>query len=115
MNVLCPKCQKEIDADVNFCPYCGSNLNPKRKILTSIQKIKIYLGSFFLSPFGLIWFFKYFRDEEPENKKTAYVSLVITLVSLVFILITLSKYINSLSSIMEMYNTDLGTYSNLGL
>jgi hypothetical protein len=115
VDVLCSSCKKEIDEGVNFCPYCGHRLNLTGAVLTSTQKIRIYLASFFLSPFGLIWFFKYFRDDELENRRVAHTSLIITLVPLTLILVIGGKYINSLSSIIEMYETNLDVYSELGL
>lgn len=115
MNVPCPSCKKEVTAGVSFCSYCGHKLNPRGVVLTSTQKIRIYLISFFLSPLGLIWFFKYFRSDKLENRKVAYTSLIITLVPLVLILVIGSKYINSFSSVIEMYETNLDVYSELGL
>ena len=64
---------------------------------------------------GLIWFFKYFRDDKLENKKVAYTSLIITLVPLILLLVIGGRYISSFSSIIETYQSNLDVYSELGL
>ena len=115
MNTLCPNCKKEIDSDSNFCPYCGHKSDTTKAALTSTQKRRIYIASFFLTPFGLFWFFKYFRDDKPENRKAAYISLIFTFVPLILIVVTMGKYINSLSSVIDAYETNLEVYSELGL
>ena len=115
MNTLCSNCKKEIASEDIFCPHCGHKTDRPGTVLTSPQRIKIYLASFFLSPFGLIWFFKYFRDENPENKKVGYAALVITLLPLILTMIIGARYIKSFSTIINTYETNLDAYSELGL
>lgn len=114
MSILCPSCKKEIDDSDNFCPHCGHKSDLANVALTSTQKRRIYIASFFLTPFGLYWFFKYFRDDKPENRKAAYISLIFTIVPLVLLVIIIGKYINSLSGVIDMYETNLEVYSELG-
>jgi uncharacterized membrane protein YvbJ len=115
MSVICTSCKKEFDESSNFCPHCGKKSEAADVALTSAQRIKIYLASFFLSPFGLIWFFKYFRDEKKENKTVAYTSLVITLIPLILLFFVGRAYISSFSSVIDMYKSNLNVYSELGL
>ena len=116
MNIICPNCKKEIDDSAKFCPLCGQELSlAGTTTLSSSKKIKIYLASFFLSPLGLFWFFKYFKSDETENRYVAYTCLIITLLPLITTAVIGSKYIGALSSSMELYNTNLDAYSKLGL
>jgi len=115
MTVTCPSCKKEIDDSVNFCPNCGQEFILEKKALSPVKKRRIYLASFFLSPLGLIWFFKYFRSDEKENKKVAYIALVLTLLPLIFTLIVSKKYISVMSTTMGTYKDNMGVYSELGL
>lgn len=46
------------------------------------QKIRAYLVSVFLPPFGLYYVFKYFGSTEPGGKRLAVICLVLTTVSM---------------------------------
>jgi uncharacterized membrane protein YvbJ len=115
VNALCPNCKKEMDDGNNFCPHCGHKSDTTKMALTSTQRRRIYLASFFLTPLGLYWFFKYFRDDKPENRKVAYISLIFTFVPLILIVVTIGKYVNSLSGVIDAYETNLEVYSELGI
>jgi len=115
MNVICPNCKREIDDSAKFCPLCGQDLGLAATTLSSSKKIRLYLASFFLSPLGLFWFFKYFKSDETENRYVAYTCLIITLLPLIATVVIGSKYIDALSSSVELYNTNLDAYSKLGL
>ncbi len=112
MSMFCPNCGKELNEILNFCPYCGKEIEPQKKELSLGNKVKIYIGSLVLAPFGLYWFFKYFRDE--KNKKVAYISLVITIISLVTATVVTIGYINSINDYLDKYNGTMELYTNLG-
>ncbi len=78
------------------------------------QKIKVYLASFLLTPLGLIWFFKYFRSEDPETKKVGYTALFLTLSSLALSYLIISKYIQAYSQYLDVYKTNMDIYSQMG-
>lgn len=110
----CPSCKKEIDLGSEFCSHCGHKLSIASSTLTSRQKTGIYLGSFFLSPLGILWFFKYFRSDNAETKKVGYASLIITIVPLVLTLVIVGRYLSSVSNIIDVYESNLKIYSELG-
>lgn len=70
--------------------------------LSTWATVKIYVGSVLLSPFSLYWFFKYFRDG--ENKRVAYISLFITVVSFVAGAVVVGEYAKVLSNYTQVYN-----------
>jgi uncharacterized membrane protein YvbJ len=115
VNTLCPSCKKEIETTDNFCPHCGHTIHQQDLVLTTNQKIKIYAFSIFLTPLGVIPFFRHFRSAKPENRKTAYIALVVTVIPFIFMTVVISKYLNSLSSIIDVYETNLDVYTELGL
>jgi hypothetical protein len=47
------------------------------------RQIFIYLVSFFLPPFGLIWAFKYLKVDDEKAKKIGQIAIVLTIVSLI--------------------------------
>lgn len=93
MNQNCPFCNKEISPTDVFCPHCGNKLPDKKLPFSTAQRIKIYLVSVFLAPLGLYWFFKYFRNEDPEKKKVAYVALYITIFMIIVSFFLVSSWI----------------------
>ena len=78
------------------------------------QKLKMYLVSFFFTPFGLYWFFKYFRSEYPAVKREGYIALVITLLALVLSYVVVTKYLETYSDYFDLYKANMGVYSELG-
>ena len=104
----CSFCNKPIMPTDLFCPSCGNKLNVETP-LTMGQKIKIYVASVLLAPLGFIWFFKYYKSSDEEKRKTAYASLIITIV-MVLVLITINvAFINSVKSYLDLYKQSLGS------
>ena len=101
MQTSCPRCGKEVSEDFIFCPFCGYQKERDEK-LSTFDTAKILLGSFFLSPISLYWFFKYYKN--PLNKKIAYISLVITFTVFVLGIITAVFYIKSVNGYLVNYD-----------
>jgi hypothetical protein len=110
MNPTCPICLKEVSSTDTFCPNCGHKLPNKNAQLTGGQKIKIYSTSILLAPFGLYWFFKYFRSEDIEKRKVAYYVLVLTLIVLAVVIVINAVFIKEMVAYANLYNSILGTY-----
>jgi predicted nucleic acid-binding Zn ribbon protein len=108
MNQKCPYCNNVINPEDIFCSECGKKLPDKNAPFSTAQKIKMFLFSIILAPFGLYWFFKYFKDPIPEKKKTAYVILYITILMVLVLVVVNYYFIRSLTSSIEMY--DYGIY-----
>lgn len=104
----CPFCGHGIEAKDIFCSKCGKELPKVNTPLSLNQKIKIYAVDVFLAPFGLYWFFKYFRNEEKTKRKVAFNSLYITLVMIVFIVLINYFFLKSV-------NTYIGRFDFAGL
>jgi uncharacterized membrane protein YvbJ len=109
MNQSCPFCNNLVNPDDTFCSHCGKKLPDRNTPFSTPLKIKMFLLSVILTPFGLYWFFKYFKDPNPEKKKTAYTILYITIFMIVVLVIVNYYFIKSLTSSIEMY--DYGIYS----
>lgn len=96
MQSNCPKCGKEISGEFLFCPFCGFKKKSEITFISSFDIVKIILGSVFLSPLSLYWFFKYYKN--PETKKIAFISLIITTVVFILGVITTVSYINTINN-----------------
>ncbi|MFH1899134.1 MAG: zinc ribbon domain-containing protein [Patescibacteria group bacterium] len=110
INLNCPFCNKEIRPTDIFCPTCGKKLPDKNLPFSAMQKIKIYLVSVVLAPLGLYWFVKYFRNENSDKRKTAFITLYLTLFTLTTLTIISYYYVKQLNTYMESYD-----FSGLGL
>ena len=78
------------------------------------QRIKIYLVSILLAPLGLYWFFKYFKDENMNKRKVAYLALYITIIVLFLSTILAYYYVKGISKYAEYYRSNLDVYTQLG-
>ena len=92
MNSNCPGCNKAVTPNDAFCSHCGTKLIEQSTNLSVWQLIKIYAVTILLAPFGLYWFFKYFKNSDPKKRGVAYSVLVITIV-IILLVITSSAYI----------------------
>ena len=104
MIIKCTKCGSELGSDLPFCPYCGKENELVSKKLPLYETIKILLGSFFLSPFSLYWFFRYRKD--PATRRIAYISLAITIIIFVLDVVTAFFYVRA-------YNNYISSYASL--
>jgi uncharacterized membrane protein YvbJ len=106
VNERCPFCKKEISPNDVYCSGCGNKLPDREAPFTTTQKIKMYFLSIVLAPFGLYWFFKYFKDPNTEKKKVAYSILYISIFMVVVLVIVNYFFIKSLTNSIEMYTTE---------
>ncbi len=111
MSYVCTSCQKLVETPGDFCPFCGQQNIEAPPGLSNGQKMKIYSVSFFLAPLGLIWFFKFYKDEDPLKRKAGYYALAITLVVVFGSLITGKLILNKFEKI---YAPTLELYGELG-
>ena len=105
---FCPVCGTAVTSLENFCPHCGTKLQKVDMPLGFGRKLYIYTIAVVGPPFGLIWFFKYFRSPNADIKRVAYISLILTVLS---IIITLWATISFFQGLQGTYNT----YTNLGI
>ncbi len=82
----CLKCRAEVSEAAYFCSNCGQSLK-SRPEETSIQKqILVYFVSFFLSPFGLGYAFKYLKQSDKKSKTIGAISLILTVVAIMAVI-----------------------------
>lgn len=80
---LCPKCKAEVFEANYFCPNCGQVLRAKPADTGIPKQILIYLVSFFLAPFGLVYVFTYIRQPDKKARIIGIISLVLTALAIV--------------------------------
>ncbi|HSD98124.1 MAG TPA: zinc ribbon domain-containing protein [Patescibacteria group bacterium] len=107
---VCPVCGSITAPDDVFCSHCGTKLN-RVVAIGWVRQIWIYFVSFFLPPFGLIWTWKYLRSDKPPLKRIGWISLLLTVVS---IILTAWVTVGFFQGVSSQINS-VSNYSNLGL
>ena len=93
--MICYKCQKEIEAQDNYCRYCGAGQGSHIPWYYKIWGVWILF--FLIGPFCL-----WFLYQSPSKNNTAKIinALIITVVSVILIY----KFCIALKGIMEIYS-----------
>lgn len=99
---------KEIDADALIANILARHQN--REQLPQSQRLKSYLVSLFLPPFGLYYVIKFLIRGEPSARRTAWICLAITIVS---ILVTWSLAKTVFSSLGQLQGIAPGQLQEL--
>ena len=104
MDTICTICQKTVPAGSLFCPNCGVSMQNIDPPFSTGYKIKVYILSVLLAPFGLFWFFKYFNAVDGDKRKLAYTALVITISAIMFMIgivfVAASYYVYYVNSLL---------------
>ena len=102
---ICPKCKSAVPADAYFCPNCGNQLKAKPSDTILLKKIYVYCVSLFLPPFGLWYAWKYFKYGDYESRKIGWISVILTIISVIITLWLTAGFINSVyQSLNEINN-----------
>lgn len=80
---ICPKCGIILPPNTNFCPNCGFQTTEAPQVISIGRQVWIYFVSLLLPPLGFIWVFKYFRSQEPQKKRVAYIATILTIISII--------------------------------
>ena len=105
----CPTCKASTKPEWYFCPQCGKVLQEKPIHLTAGKQLLIYLVSFFLAPFGLVWGIKYVRNKDRKVKVVGIICIFLTIFALT---ITVGAYSVIMGKYTRMLNNlSTGKYS----
>lgn len=110
--IVCSGCHINVRASDYFCFNCGRNLHPVPPSTSIGRQIYIYLGSIFLPPIGILWGFRYLRQDDLKSKIVG-----ITAIALTFLIIYLA-YIYTVQFFEELksqLNTQMQTVPGLNL
>lgn len=69
--------------------------------ITVGKQVIIYLVSFFLPPFGLIWAFKYLKADDEKAKKIGWIAVALTIVSLIINFWLLKIFFDSIPRLID--------------
>ena len=105
----CPTCHSPTQLEWFFCPQCGKVLQERPVRITVGKQILMYLVSFFLAPFGLVWGIRYVRNKDRKVKTVGLVCIILTVLALSITIGTFSVVMNSYTKMLN--NLGTGKYS----
>ncbi|MBI4066452.1 hypothetical protein HY411_01930 [Candidatus Gottesmanbacteria bacterium] len=95
---LCPACHVAVRPTDYFCFNCGKNLLAVPPGTTPVDQIKLYLGSIFLAPMGIVWGLRYLRVENDKSKIVGVVAMVLTAITIIIAVQYTVALVNILNS-----------------
>jgi RsiW-degrading membrane proteinase PrsW (M82 family) len=111
MSVYCPYCNKEVAHTDIFCPHCGETLPEHYAPFSFTKKFQMYFLTIALAPMGLIWFFKYRKDDDKTKRKVAVTILVLTIIMMILSAIFGYRIMTDLLSYIKTWSDGIGVYS----
>lgn len=102
-HLFCPYCKAEVDFQDTFCKQCGKNLKQKNLSTSLGTEITVYLVSFLLAPFGIVWGLKYFKENNPRARRIAWGSVIVTAIALLIGFWAVASYLSELKQQLLMY------------
>jgi hypothetical protein len=94
----CPTCHQPVDPQDYFCRNCGANLKPKPLSMTFMQIVSLFIGSLVLPPMGIIWGYRYLKENDSKAKIFGLFLIVITIILIVVIVIYSINLINTVNN-----------------
>lgn len=97
-STVCPTCHVQVKINDYFCFNCGASLKQKPPSVSSLSQISVYAKSLLLPPLGVIIGLRYLRQKDNSSKIVGIVAILITIIPLIFMIITtikLTKFINT--------------------
>ena len=84
--VLCPTCHQSVRRTDYFCYNCGKNLRPRPLSNSFSSQIILYIKTLLLPPLGIIWGFRYLRQQGVASKIVGLITIVITIIEIILLI-----------------------------
>ena len=97
----CPVCHVAVRPTDYYCYNCGRNLHPAPPSLTTATLIPLLLRTVFLPPMGIIWGFRYVKQEGSQYKTVGYAMMIITVVVLIVAVRATMSIVNTATTQMN--------------
>jgi hypothetical protein len=101
---ICHGCQRLISINDNFCSVCGQAQKLQEVKISFSNVIVACVVSLFLPPFGLLYVFKYLRQESFQARKVAWLCAGLTLLSSAFIIYLFNSIMHSATQTFDSLN-----------
>lgn len=98
---VCPFCNANISLSSFFCQNCGKKLRERPLSTSILRQIFIYLVSMLLPPYGIWYGIKYLKQNNNNAKAIGIVAIVLTLISLMFMVVTTMSLVNTVNQLLS--------------
>lgn len=105
--LICPTCHQPIQSTDYFCGNCGKKLQDPPPSTTPFSQFKLYAGSIFLPPWGIIASLKYLKQPNSKSKRIGMVAITLGCISLV---VSAILTVNTLNAINDQVNSQLDEF-----
>lgn len=95
---VCPSCHIVVKSTDYFCSNCGKNLHPVPLRTTVFDQVKLFLGSVFLAPMGIIWGMRYLREKEDKSKIVGVIAMLLSVITLIVAIQYTVNFANTINS-----------------
>ena len=95
---VCPACHVAVRPMDYFCFNCGKNLHAAPPGTAPADQIKLYLGSVFLAPMGIVWGLRYLREENRKSKIVGIVAMTLSVVTILIVVQYIVALVNTVNS-----------------
>lgn len=110
---VCPFCNTAVSLSSFFCQNCGKKLRERPLSTSILRQIFIYLISILLPPYGIWYGIKYLNQNDNNAKAIGIVAIVLTLISLIFLVITAMSLFNTVNQLFKYGQIPQGGNSEL--
>ena len=106
--LTCPSCHISVRPTDYFCFNCGKNLHPAPPSTAIEEQIKLYLGSIFLPPMGIIWGLRYLKQPDQKSKIAGWIMIILTVIVLWLAIKWTVDIVNGVDKQMSQFNSAQG-------
>jgi hypothetical protein len=94
----CPTCHVKVKDMDYFCANCGANLKPVPPATSVGKQFRLYLGSILLPPMGIIWGWRYLKQDSPKSKLVGGVAILLTVVASIVVTVYTIKLMSQVNT-----------------
>ena len=110
--VICKHCHEHVQAEFYFCPNCGNKIHEPPYKFSLLATIGVILESILLPPLGIFPGVKYLRKDDHRAKIIGITAIILTILSMIFLVMFLKNYINSVNKQLNDVNYLQNMYEN---
>ncbi len=97
MELTCPRCHTTVRSTDFYCYNCGKNLHPPPLQTDTGTLIILFLKTIVLPPLGILWGFKYLRQQDDRSKIVGIAAIVITIIEIILVVQSTVGILNGVS------------------
>ncbi|MBI5448849.1 hypothetical protein HY948_00875 [Candidatus Gottesmanbacteria bacterium] len=94
----CPVCRVTVRPADYFCFNCGKKLRVLPLGVTTGDQMKLYIGSVFLAPMGIVWGLRYLQEDGQKTKIAGIIAMSLSVITIIIVTQFAVRVVNSVNS-----------------